>query len=110
MAHVSRVDNAIKYAEYGWKVYPLIQSGKIPHKGSNGHLDASNDPKKSKGYSYNMDPLQTLESAYWIRNISWTPFTDLHAEGKSYGIAKGVGRCLSWNCWTRLHDWPTVKP
>ena len=45
---LTMLENAIKYAEYGWKVYPLIQGGRVPHKGSNGHLDASNDPVEVK--------------------------------------------------------------
>ena len=76
------LDNAIKYAEYGWKVYPLIQGGKIPHKGSNGHLDASNDPEEVKrlflqyGTSSNIG-ISLLDTEYIIIDI------DLHQEGKS---------------------------
>lgn len=41
-------DFAIKYAEHGFKPYPLIPGGKVPHKGSNGHLDGSDNPEKVK--------------------------------------------------------------
>ena len=76
------LDNAIKYAEYGWKVYPLIQSGKIPHKGSNGHLDASNDPEEVKRLFLQYGPssnigISLLDTEYIIIDI------DLHQEGKS---------------------------
>lgn len=76
------LDNVIKYAEYGWKVYPLIQSGKIPHKGSNGHLDASNDPEEVKRLFLQYGPssnigISLLDTEYIIIDI------DLHQEGKS---------------------------
>jgi len=76
------LDNAIKYAEYGWKVYPLIQGGKIPHKGSNGHLDASNDPEEVKRLFLQYGPssnigISLLDTEYIIIDI------DLHQEGKS---------------------------
>ena len=41
-------DFAVKYAEHGFKPYPLIPGGKVPHKGSNGHLDGSDNPEKVK--------------------------------------------------------------
>jgi len=76
------LDNAIKYAEYGWKVYPLIKGGKIPHKGSNGHLDASNDPEEVKRLFLQYGPssnigISLLDTEYIIIDI------DLHQEGKS---------------------------
>ena len=79
---LTMLDNAIKYAEYGWKVYPLIQSGKIPHKGSNGHLDASNDPEEVKRLFLQYGPssnigISLLDTEYIIIDI------DLHQEGKS---------------------------
>ena len=36
------LEHALQYAGRGWRVFPL--SGKIPFKGSHGHLDASCDP------------------------------------------------------------------
>ena len=79
---LTMLDNAIKYAEYGWKVYPLIKGGKIPHKGSNGHLDASNDPEEVKRLFLQYGPssnigISLLDTEYIIIDI------DLHQEGKS---------------------------
>ena len=79
---LAMLDNAIKYAEYGWKVYPLIKGGKIPHKGSNGHLDASNDPEEVKRLFLQYGPssnigISLLDTEYIIIDI------DLHQEGKS---------------------------
>ena len=39
------VETAVRYTDYGFQVYPLIQGGKVPHKNSSGHLDASNNPE-----------------------------------------------------------------
>lgn len=79
---LTMLENAIKYAEYGWKVYPLIQGGKVPHKGSNGHLDASNDPEEVKklflkyGSNSNIG-INLLKTEYIVIDI------DRHQEGKS---------------------------
>ena len=79
---LTMLENAIKYAEYGWKVYPLIQGGRVPHKGSNGHLDASNDPEEVKklflkyGSNSNIG-INLLKTEYIVIDI------DRHQEGKS---------------------------
>lgn len=79
---ITMADTALQYAENGWKVYPLIQGGKIPHKGSNGHLDASNDPEEVKrlflqyGVSSNIG-ISLLNTEYIVIDI------DMHTEGKS---------------------------
>lgn len=79
---ITMLENAMKYAENGWAVYPLIQGGKIPHKGSNGHLDASNNPKEVKklflqyGASSNIG-ISLLNTEYIVIDV------DLHTEGKS---------------------------
>lgn len=79
---ITMMDMAVRYAENGWAVYPLIQSGKIPHAGSNGHLDASNDPEEVKklflqyGASSNIG-LSLLNTEYIIIDV------DRHAESKS---------------------------
>lgn len=39
---------ALQYAQRGWKVYPLIPNKKVPHSGSNGHLDGTNEPDQVK--------------------------------------------------------------
>lgn len=48
MKPTTMADFAVKYAEHGFKPYPLIPGGKVPHKGSNGHLDGSDNPEKVK--------------------------------------------------------------
>mgnify|MGYP003598782872 CR=1 FL=1 len=48
MKPTTMAENAMKYAKNGWAVYPLIQGGRIPHKGSSGHLDATSDPEEVK--------------------------------------------------------------
>lgn len=79
---ITMMDMAVRYSENGWAVYPLIQGGKIPHKGSNGHLDASNDPEEVKklflqyGASSNIG-LSLLNTEYIIIDV------DLHHEEKS---------------------------
>lgn len=45
---INMAENAVQFAENGWKVYPLVKGGKVPHKGSNGHLEASNESEKVK--------------------------------------------------------------
>lgn len=79
---ITMMDMAVRYAENGWAVYPLIQGGKIPHKGSNGHLDASNSPEEVRklflqyGASSNIG-LSLLNTEYIIIDV------DLHHEEKS---------------------------
>jgi len=79
---ITMMDMAVRYAENGWAVYPLIQGGKIPHAGSNGHLDASNDPEQVKkiflqyGASSNIG-LSLLNTEYITIDV------DLHHEEKS---------------------------
>ena len=48
MKPTTMADFAVKYAKHGFKPYPLIPGGKVPHKGSNGHLDGSDNPEKVK--------------------------------------------------------------
>ena len=48
MKPTTMADFAVKYAEHGFKPYPLIPGGKVPHKGSNGNLDGSDNPEKVK--------------------------------------------------------------
>ena len=45
---LTMLDMAMRYAEHGFKPYPLIPGGKVPHKGSNGHLDGSDNPETVK--------------------------------------------------------------
>lgn len=82
MKPTTMAENAMKYAKNGWAVYPLIQGGRIPHKGSSGHLDATSDPEEVKklflryGVSSNIG-ISLLNTEYIILDI------DLHDESKN---------------------------
>lgn len=76
------MDIAILYAEHGWKVYPLVQGKRIPHKGSHGHLEASNNPEEVKTLFQKYDvqsniALNLVDSDIVVLDI------DLHHEDKS---------------------------
>lgn len=82
MKPITMLESAVKYAENGWAVYPLIQGFRIPHKGSSGHLDATSDPEEVKklflqyGVSSNIG-ISLLNTEYIVIDI------DLHDESKN---------------------------
>ncbi|MPN07531.1 hypothetical protein SDC9_154801 [bioreactor metagenome] len=79
---IKMAEIALQYAKYGWKVYPLVKNKKIPHWGSKGHLDASNDPDEVRelflkyGASSNIG-LNLIDTEIVVLDI------DLHHENKS---------------------------
>ena len=43
MNNMTLLDAALRYAERGWKVFPLAAGSKLPRQGSRGFLDATDD-------------------------------------------------------------------
>jgi hypothetical protein len=43
---VTKLDSALAWAARGFPVFPLVENGKDPLPGSNGHLDATTDPAR----------------------------------------------------------------
>jgi hypothetical protein len=52
----SMTDIAIQYAENGIKCYPIVAGTKIPHKGSNGYKDGTNNIEAVKELFLKYDP------------------------------------------------------
>lgn len=73
---------ALQYAKHGWRVYPLVQNKKFPYKGSNGHLDATNDPDEVTDLFFKYGELSNVGLNLLGTDIVVLDI-DLHHEDKS---------------------------
>lgn len=49
------LEQALRYAKAGFKVYPLAHNTKVPIKGTNGFNSASSDPEQIKAWFSDSD-------------------------------------------------------
>ena len=88
------LDAALKYAEQGWKVFPLQPNTKIPFPGTNGVKDATDNPETIRAW-WNVHPDANVGLACGEPSGVWVVDIDVGHKAGVDGFASLVGKNIT---------------